>query len=121
MTPEEFLQKFQVMGLNAPANFNQRFAGDQYGRFRQSPNVEDRRDEGIRAGGLGALQAEMIKRNLMNAGAPEPLPNSPLGGQLGTSDLDRAIAFQDIQASNPQEDPATAMAFQFIDNPEGEI
>jgi hypothetical protein len=115
MTPEEFLEKYRNMQAGAPADFAERYRGSTYGSFRQSPNIEDRRNETLMQGGLGALKAEMLKPETWQYPMP---PAAGLPNQLGAGDLDRMIAFKDIQASN---DPAEAMAYSVIDNPEGEV
>jgi hypothetical protein len=118
MSPEEFIQRYDSLRANRPADFNQRFKGDVYGTFAPSSNIDDRRNEGLREGGLGALKAEMLSKQLQQYMLePTQLASGPLSSQLGTDELDRSIAFNDIQMT----DPAADMAFQFIDNPSGEI
>jgi hypothetical protein len=135
MTPEEYLEKFRSMrGINAPQNFDQRFKGDTYGIFPPSPNVEDRRDEGLANGMLGAVMAKVLQSNVLKSAAsmlpsaaaqaapqnPMPAP-SELSRQAGTDELDQGLIRQAFGKPafppQPTPDPAADMVNDTIQMP----
>jgi hypothetical protein len=126
---EDLLEALMRLREEKATTFDQRFKGERFSDFRRDPNIEDRRDEGLARGMMGAIMAKVINNNILNnsvvnrvwpsaaaqASQFNPEHVGPIAIQAGAGDLDKAVLRREMgQPMFPKEDPAEKIVYDEI-------